>query len=142
MNFKRIHYHQGLVKNLFLWPFHELISALFFHILPSSNKHSSIQAFSWVTIQRLSETIRSLIVWSVLPGKLIIGGKIYTHVAMVRTTVTCFFSQTVTSLEPLFTKDLFGTTSKKLVFYQCCPRVLEDIFLSLRIRHTVSLRTA
>lgn len=32
---------------------------------------------------------------------------------MVRSTVTCFFSQTVTSLEPLFTKDLFGTTSKK-----------------------------
>ena len=61
---------------------------------------------------------------------------------MVRTTVTCFFSHTVTSLEPLFTKDLFGTTSKKLVFHQCYPRVLEDIFLSLRIWHTVSLRTA
>ena len=38
-------------------------------------KRSFIQAFFWVTIQGLSGTVRSLIVRSVLPRKMINGGK-------------------------------------------------------------------
>ena len=48
---------------------------------------------------------------------MIVGGKISPHMAMVRTTATCFFSQpdvlTVTDLEPFFAKDLLGTLSTK-----------------------------
>ena len=81
-------------------------------------ERSSIQTFSWVTMQRLSGTFRPLIVRSVLPGKMIIGGKISQHAAIVRTIVTYFFSQldvltTVTDLQPFFTKDLLGSISKK-----------------------------
>ena len=56
-------------------------------------KRTSIQTISWVTIQRLSGTVRSLIVRSVLPGEMINIGNISPYAAMVRTTVTCFSSQ-------------------------------------------------
>ena len=47
------------------------LSHFWWHIII---KRSSIQACTWVAIQRLSGTVRSLIVRSVLPGKMIIGG--------------------------------------------------------------------
>ena len=52
-----------------------------------------------------------------LTGKIIIGGKIYPHAALVRTNVTCFLSQpdapTVIELQNFFAKDLLGTILKK-----------------------------
>ena len=67
------------------------------HIFPYHTiiKRSSIQVLvsSWVTIQRLSGTLRSLIMRSVLPGNMIIGPEMSPHAAIFRTTGTCFFSQ-------------------------------------------------
>ena len=78
------------------------------HIFPYHTiiKRSSIQVLvsSWVTIQRLSGTLRSLIVRSVLPGNMIIGREMSPHAAIFRTTGKCFFSQPdvliVTNLKP------------------------------------------
>ena len=83
----------------------------------------------------VSGTVRALIVRSVLPGKVIIGGKISPHTALIRTTVTCVFLQpdvrTVTDLEPFFAKD-WVPYPRKLAFHPCYPRVLEDVFRSLK----------
>ena len=118
------------------------ISATFFHI--SIIKRSSIQAFSWVTIQRFSVTVRSLLVQSVLPGKMIVGVKISPNSAMVRTTAThkniwlCFSQPDVlaaTDLEAL--KKIYRVPYRwKLAFHPCYRWVLEDNIQSLKIWHT------
>ena len=63
----------------------------------------------------------------------IIGGRISPHVAMVRTTATCLFSQTdvltVTILEPFLAKDLLGIISKKTGVSPMLPTSAEEFFL-------------
>ena len=112
------------------------------HIFPYHTiiKRSSIQAISWVAIQRFWGSVRSLIELSVLPGKMIIGVKISPHTALVRATTMCFFSLpdfiTVTDLEPFFAKDLSGTYRRKPAFHTCHQRVLQNIFRSLKTWYT------
>lgn len=69
---------------------------------------------------------------SVLPRKMIKGGKKSQHVDIVRTIVTCFFLQpdnlTVIGLKPFFAKDL--PYWKKFLFHPCYWWVVEDIFQS------------
>ena len=78
--------------------------------------------------------------WSVLPGKIIIGGSIPPDAAMAKTTVTCFFSQpeilTVTDLDPLFAKYLLGTMSKKASVSSMLPMNARGYFLIFKIWHT------
>ena len=110
MSFKRIHYHQKLVKTHFF----VLSPTYLYHIFSYHtiiNDHPS-KLFSWVTMQRLSETGRSLIELSVLPGKMIISCKIIHRWLWLKQRSSVFFSQTeiltVTDLEPFFTKIVIG----------------------------------
>ena len=80
-------------------------------------KSSSIHAFSWVFTMNPARMLRSLIVLSVFPLKIIIGGSIFSSPVAGKTTVRCFFSppevQTTHSLVPLSAIHFDGTLSKK-----------------------------
>ena len=54
-------------------------------------KSSSIHAFSWVFTMNPARMLRSLIVLSVFPLKIIIGGSIFSSPVAGKTTVRCFF---------------------------------------------------
>lgn len=87
-----------------------------------------------MTIQRLSGTVRSLIVRSNLQRKMIIGGNISHHAAMVSTNNTCVLSQpdvlkaTATDLGSFFAKGLFGTISKKTSVSSMLPSNTRENF--------------
>ena len=135
MSFKRIHYHQKLVKTYFFVLSRTYLYHIFsYHTIP-------YQLFFWVTMQRLSGTGRSLIERSVLPGKMIFSCKIIHRWLWLKQLSSVFFFTNRSFDSNRFRAFLYKNSyrvpyRRKLASNRGYRRVIGDIFEFLKIWHT------